>query len=80
MPKTIHTPETPRLGELILPQTKLSEFKRVDAESATCKFHVNHRAALHLEAVQAISNGHLPGDTSSLEFLRYKASRVETSS
>ena len=66
MPKTIHTPETPRLGELILPQTKLSEFKRVDAESATCKFHVNlaprsiSKLFNHLEWT-------LPGDTSSLD-------------
>ena len=62
MPKTIHTPEAPRLGELILPQTKLAEFRRVDATSATAKFHVN-LAARSIPKLFAHLGWTLPGET-----------------
>ena len=66
MPKTIHTPEAPRLGELILPQTKLAEFRRVDATSATAKFHVT-LANKSISKLFRHLDWQMPGDTSSLD-------------
>jgi hypothetical protein len=66
MSKTLHTPETPRLGELILPQTKLAEFRRVDAESATAKFHTL-LANKSIPKLFKHLDWQLPGETSSLD-------------